>query len=67
VTKRYKGEVARLEALLTEKDLALNQTQADLAAAKCQVTRWHRSLAEHEKRAVGKTCALYLGPLCILG
>ena len=31
--ERYKGEVARLEALLAEKGLALNQTQADLAAA----------------------------------
>jgi len=37
----YKGEVARLEALLAEKDLALNQTQADLAAALSQVARWH--------------------------
>ena len=31
--ERYKGKVARVEALLAEKDLALNQTQADLSAA----------------------------------
>jgi len=36
----YKGEVARLEALLAEKDLALNQTQADLSAAQSEVVRW---------------------------
>jgi len=65
--ERYKGEVTRLEALLAEKDLALNQTQADLAAAQCQVARWHRSSAEHEKRAEGKTCVFYLGPFCSLG
>ena len=65
--ERYKGEVARLEALLTEKDLALNQTQADLAAAQSQVARWHRSSAEHEKRAEGKTCTFYLGLLCTFG
>jgi chromosome segregation ATPase len=45
----YKGEVARLEALLAEKDLALNQTQADLAGALSQVARWHQSSAEHVK------------------
>ena len=50
----YKGEVARLEALLAEKDLALNQTQADLSAAQSEVVHWHRSSAEHEKRAEGK-------------
>jgi len=65
--ERYKGEVARLEALLAEKDLALNQTQADLAAAQSQVAGWHRSSAEHEKRAEGKTYVFYLGPLCTLG
>ena len=65
--ERYKGEVARLEALLAEKDLALNQTQADLAAAQSQVANWHQSSAEHEKRAEGKTCIFYLGPLCSLG
>ena len=59
----YKGEVARLEALLAEKDLALNQAQTDLAGALSQVARWHQSSAEHEKRAEGKTCVLYLGPL----
>jgi len=67
VAERYKGEVARLEALLAKKDVALNQTQADLAAAQSQVARWHWSLAEHEKRAEGKTCAFYLGPVCIFG
>ena len=61
--ERYKGEVARLEALLAEKDFALNQTQTDLARALSQVARWHQSSAEHEKRAEGKTCAFYLGPL----
>jgi len=65
--ERYKGEVARLEALLAEKVLALNQTQADLAAAQSQVARWHWSSAEHEKRAEGKTCVFYLGPLRSLG
>jgi len=63
--ERYKGEVARLEALLVEKDLALNQTPADLAAAQSQVARWHRSSTEHEKRADGKTCAFYLGPFVL--
>ena len=67
MAERYKGEVARLEALLAEKDLALNQTQADLAAAQSEVARWHRSSAENEKRAEGKTCVFYLGPLCPLG
>jgi len=57
--EEYKGEVARLEALLAEKDLALNQAQTDLAGALSQVARWHQSLAEHEKRAEGKTCALW--------
>jgi len=57
-TERYKGDVARLEALLAEKDLA---------AAQRQVAHWHRSSAEHEKRAEGKTCTFYLGPLWILG
>ena len=65
--ERYKAEVARLEALLAEKDLALNQTQADLAAAQSQVARWHRSSAENEKRAEGKNCVFYLGPLHTLG
>ena len=50
----YKGEVSRLEALLAEKDLALNQAQADLSAAQGEVALWHRSLAENEKRAEGK-------------
>jgi len=63
----YKGEVARLEALLAEKDLALNQTQADLTAALSQVARWHQSSAEQEKRAEGKICIFYLGPLCSFG
>ena len=31
--ERYKGEVARLEALLAERDLVLNQSQADLSVA----------------------------------
>ena len=50
----YRGEVARLEALVAEKDLALNQAQADLSAAQNEVVRWHRSSAENEKRAEGK-------------
>jgi len=58
----YKGEVARLEALLAERDLAPNQTRADLDGALSQVARWHQSSAEHEKRAEGKTCAFYLRP-----
>ena len=51
---RYKGEVARLEALLTEKDLVLNRAQADLSAAQGEVAHWHRSSAENGKRAEGK-------------
>ena len=54
-TEGYKGEVARLEALLVEKDLALNQAQANLSAAQSEVARWHRSSAENEKRAEGKS------------
>ena len=50
----YKGEVTRLEALLAERDLALNQPQVDLSAAQSEVARWHRSSAENEKRAEGK-------------
>ena len=50
----YKVEVARLEALLAEKDLALNQAQADLSTAQSEVARWHRSSTENEKRAEGK-------------
>ena len=50
----YKGEVSRLEALLAEKDLALNQAQADLSAAQSEVAHWHRSSAENEKRTKGK-------------
>ena len=60
----YKGEVARLEALLAEKDLALNQAQTDLAGALSQVSRWHQSSAEYEKRAKGRTCALFLRRPC---
>ena len=52
--ERYKGEVARLEALLTEKDLVLNRAQADLSAAQGEVAHWHRSSAENGKRAEGK-------------
>ena len=50
----YKGEVARLEALLAEKDLTLNRAQADLSAAQSEVAHWHRSSAENEKWAEGK-------------
>ena len=32
-TERYRGEVTQLEALLAEKDLVLNQAQADLSTA----------------------------------
>jgi len=60
--ERYKAEVARLEALLAEKDLALTQTRADLAAAQSEVARWHRSSAENEKQAKGRSCVFCLGP-----
>jgi len=52
--ERYKAEVVWLEALLVEKDLALNQSQADLSVAQGEVVRWHRSSAENEKRVEGK-------------
>jgi len=61
----YRGEIARLKALLAEKDLALNQAQTDLSGALSEVARSHQSSAEHEKRAEGKTCALYPEPLYI--
>jgi len=61
----YKGEVARLEALLAEKDLALNQVQNDLSAAQSEVVRWHRSSVENEKRAKGKNCIFYLAPFVL--
>ena len=61
----YKGEVARLEALLAEKDLALNQAQADLSAAQSEVVCWHRSSAENEKRAKGRNCVFSLSPFYI--
>ena len=35
--ERYKGEVARLETLLAEKELVLNQAQADLSVAQGEV------------------------------
>ena len=63
VAEGYRGEVARLEALLAEKDLALNQAQTDLAGALSEVARGHKSSAEHEKRAEGKIRALYFGLL----
>ena len=59
----YKGEVARLEALLAEKDLALNQAQADLSAAQSEVVRWHRSSVENEKQAEGKNRVFFLSPV----
>jgi len=52
--ERYRGEVVRLEALLTKKDLVLNQAQADLSAAQGEVAQWHRSSAENGKRVEGK-------------
>ena len=54
--ERYKGEVARVEALLAEKDLALNQAQASLAGAQGEVVLWHRSSEVNRKRAEGKRC-----------
>jgi hypothetical protein len=53
--------------LLAEKDLALNQAQTDLAGALSQVSRWHQSSSEYEKRAKGRTRALYLRRLCTFG
>ena len=49
--ERYKGEIARVEALLTERDLALNQAQADLSRAQGEVALWHRRSEENRKRA----------------
>ena len=54
--ERYKGEVARVEALLAEKDLALNQAQADLSRAQGEVALGHRRSEENRKRAEGKSC-----------
>ena len=65
--ERYKGEVARLEALLAEKDLALNQSQPDLSAAQGEVVRWHRSSAENEKRAEGKNFKFFTLALFVFG
>jgi len=65
--ERYMGEVTRLGALLTEKGLALNQTQADLATAQSQVVRWHRSSTENEKRAEGKELRLLPWPSSYFG
>jgi len=61
--ERYRGEVTWLEALLTEKDLVLNQAQTDLSAAQGEVAHWHRSSAENGKRAEGKNRVFYLGSL----
>ena len=63
VKEDKKAKAAR-KALLAEKDLALNQAQTDLAEALSQVSRWHQSSAEYEKRAKGRTCALFLRRLC---
>ena len=52
--ERYRGEVTQLEALLTEKDLPLNQAQADLSTAQGEAAHWHWSSAENGKRAEGK-------------
>jgi len=38
--ERYKGEVIRVETLLTKRDLALNQAQDELAEARGQVSLW---------------------------
>jgi len=65
--ERYKGEVARLEVLLAEKNLALNQSQVDLSVAQGEVARWHRSSAENEKRAEDKNCVFYLGSFFVFG
>jgi len=54
VAEGYRGEVARLEALLAEKDLTLSQAQAELSTAQSEVVHWHQSSAENEKRAKGK-------------
>ena len=44
--ERYKGEVARVEALLGEKDFALNQAQADLLGLRA---RWPSSIGAQRK------------------
>jgi len=49
--------------LIAEKDLALNQAQTNLAGALSEVAHWHKSSADHEKRAEGKIRALYFGLL----
>ena len=77
--ERYKGEVARVVALLAEKDLALNQTQADFSWAHGEVPLWHWRSEENRKRAEGKSyvftfaflmCGLifltFVHPLCFL-
>ena len=47
--------------MLAEKDLILNQAQADLSVARGEVVHWHRSSAEKKKRAEGKNRVFYLG------
>ena len=53
--ERYKGEVARVEALLAEKDLVHNQAQVDLSGAQGEAALWHRRSEENQKRAKGKS------------
>ena len=44
-----------MEALLAEKDLALNQAQTDLSGAQGEVALWHRRLEENRKQVEGKS------------
>jgi len=62
--ERYKGEVTRVESLLAQRDLALNQAQIDLSGAQGEVALWHRRAEENRKRVEGKSCVLTLFLVC---
>ena len=56
--ERYKGKVTRVETLLIQRDLALDQVQVDLFEVQGQVSLWHRRAEENQKRVEGKSGVL---------
>ena len=58
--ERYKGEVIRVETLLTQRDLALTQAQDELAEARRHVSQWQGQAKESKKRVEGNSRNLTL-------
>ena len=47
-----------METLLAQRDLALNQAQANLSGVQGEVSLWHRRVEENRKRLEGKSSFL---------